>query len=55
MQVAKYTWREVNRGAYVVGSPDRGGNWLIGSSLSASSPRQDPPATIVTPKRHEVH
>ncbi|CAK0787278.1 hypothetical protein CVIRNUC_010496 [Coccomyxa viridis] len=41
-QVAKYTWREVNRGAYVVGSPDRGGNWLIGSSLSASSPRYFP-------------
>ena len=38
-QVAKYTWREVNRGHYVIGSPDTGSIWLIGSSLSATSPR----------------
>ena len=39
LQVAKYTWKAVNKGYYVIGSPDTGGNWLIGSSLSASSPR----------------
>lgn len=38
-QVAKYTWRRVNAGHYIIGSPDSGSNWLIGSSLSASSPR----------------
>ena len=32
----------MERGQYVIGSPDAGGNMLIGSSLSASSPRYYP-------------
>lgn len=38
-QVAKYTWKGVERGQYVIGSPDSGGNMMIGSSLAASSAR----------------
>ncbi|EIE20459.1 NAD(P)-binding protein [Coccomyxa subellipsoidea C-169] len=40
--VARYTWRGVERGQYVIGSPDTGGNMLIGSSLAASSARYYP-------------
>jgi hypothetical protein len=38
-QVAKHTWRGVERGQYVIGSPDGGSSMLVGSSLSASSAR----------------
>ena len=41
-QVAKYTWRGVERGQYVIGSPDGGSNLLMGSSLAASSARYYP-------------
>ena len=39
MQVASYIWRGVERGQYVIGSPDSGSNMLVGSSLAASSAR----------------
>ncbi|CAL8465071.1 g4606 [Coccomyxa elongata] len=41
-EVARYTWKGVERGQYVIGSPDRGGNMLIGSSLAATSARYFP-------------
>lgn len=40
--MAKYTWRSVERGHYVIGSPDSGSNMLVGSSLAASSARYYP-------------
>lgn len=39
VQVAKYIWRGVERGQYVIGSPDGGSNMLVGSSLAACSAR----------------
>ena len=41
-QVARFTWKGVEKGQYVIGSPDSGGNMLIGSSLAANSARYYP-------------
>lgn len=37
--MARYTWKGIEKGRYIIGLPDTGGNMLIGSSLGASSPR----------------
>ena len=42
VQVARYMWKGVEKGCYVIGSPDSGINMLIGSSLAASSDRYFP-------------
>ncbi|KAK9917359.1 hypothetical protein WJX75_003521 [Coccomyxa subellipsoidea] len=41
-EVARFTWKGVEKGQYVIGSPDSGGNMLIGSSLAANSARYYP-------------
>ncbi|KAK9844084.1 hypothetical protein WJX81_004219 [Elliptochloris bilobata] len=38
-QVADHTVRGLARGSYIIGSPDRGANMIVGSSLAAVSAR----------------